>query len=1222
MAENDPPEVDIAKAAPTSDGLPRIPIYKSEPRGLTISDYEGRQGASPDRPSNMPSRGVDVPVDVQEQDLPDELSQEAALAVSGRNRAIGAARSWLEKNVPADKRPEPPLAAGDAASEVDPAAAAGAVAAVKDIARGIMEAPRQIVGGVRDAAQAAIDLGDWIADKAEEIAPLGGVQLFNDKGELKPEYIPPGDPRISPDKTGVKLPKVKEAKSATGGLVRGVSQFLTGFATAGGAIGAVAKTVPAARAAIQGGLANFVGFDAMHQRMSDLIEEHPQLANPVTAFLASSPDDNEATGRFKNAIEGLGLGVMTDGLIKAVKYIRDARRAGAAASETEQQAARAAAAPAEAKPMTLLGDAESPLLSMQIASVEHGVTEDVAAHAATRGKGLSPLTDGKQPVYVNFSKIDSPDDVKRVIADTTAAFKEDIDAARRGVRTNAQTMEAAGSVDAWEALTARRHGAPMNAEESLAARRLWEASAAKLLEVAEAASKSGAPEDLFQFRKMLAIHRSVQQEVIAARTETARALQAWSIPAGGGGAERLNAIESVLNAYGGSETAQLLASRVAALKRVPDGLSVLDGVAERSALVKSMGAAKEVWINMLLSNPQTHVVNIMGNAAGLVANMAERAVAARYSQVLGYGGIYPGEAAALAHGSRSGVREGLRLFVNALRTGESQFGAASSKAIDAGHERALTSTYFGMSQDNWMAKAVDGMGTVINQPVRFLSAEDDFFKSVAYRMEVQAQAFRQATREVQGGQIEASALNSRITALAADPPPNIRMEAADAALYLTYTQKPGKFVEAINSLDRKLAASGSPAGQIGSLAMRILIPFRNTPANLIKYSFERTPLAPLMQGYREAIAKGGADADIARTRLAMGTFTLLGALDLALDGHITGGGPKDDDDKGTRATLLRAGWQPYSIKIGDKYISYKRTDPFGLSIGLAADIAEMINNADLTADKAEEIGQVIAASAASFGNMVLDKTYMSSMSDFIDVLHNPRKAANFVERIGSSFIVPNVMTIPRRAVDPYTRYTHDLVTKLRDKIPGLSSSLPAARDMWGRARSFQSGMGEQYDAISPYYIRTFNPEPIDAEALKNDFNLTMPGWTLTSGKGVTVALRSRPEVYSRLLEVRGQMTPSEMGDGKDAKLLLKKYGDRALLPLLNAIVTGKHPLSAAYEAGSAGRNGGKDDMVTRIVGDYTRAAKAKVIDENPELAGIIEVRKEKKAAGQERSRLP
>ncbi|MFD2030219.1 hypothetical protein ACFSKM_07770 [Ancylobacter dichloromethanicus] len=60
---------------------------------------------------------------------------------------------------------------------------AGRVAA--DVARGATEAPRQILGGMRDAAQAAIDLGDWLADSLEEIAPLGGVRVFRRTGEFR-----------------------------------------------------------------------------------------------------------------------------------------------------------------------------------------------------------------------------------------------------------------------------------------------------------------------------------------------------------------------------------------------------------------------------------------------------------------------------------------------------------------------------------------------------------------------------------------------------------------------------------------------------------------------------------------------------------------------------------------------------------------------------------------------------------------------------------------------------------------------------------------------------------------------------------------------------------------------------------------------------------------------------------------------------------------------------
>ena len=164
-----------------------------------------------------------------------------------------------------------------------------------------------------------------------------------------------------------------------------------------------------------------------------------------------------------------------------------------------------------------------------------------AAVAASELKGMTPLGDGE--MYVNFARIDTGTDVKRVIQDVADAFKDDIDEARRGVRSHEQTSAAAYETDAWEALMARREGAPLNAEETLAARRLWEASAGKLLDIADAAAAEPTSENLYQFRKMLAIHRAIQREVIAVRTETARALEAWKIEAKGG-KNRIKAIEN------------------------------------------------------------------------------------------------------------------------------------------------------------------------------------------------------------------------------------------------------------------------------------------------------------------------------------------------------------------------------------------------------------------------------------------------------------------------------------------------------------------------------------------------------------------------------------------------------------------------------------------------------------------------------------------------------
>ena len=52
---------------------------------------------------------------------------------------------------------------------------------------------------------------------------------------------------------------------------------------------------------------DFVAFDAQEERLSNLIQAFPSVANPVTEYLAADGDDAELEGRFKNTLEGLGI---------------------------------------------------------------------------------------------------------------------------------------------------------------------------------------------------------------------------------------------------------------------------------------------------------------------------------------------------------------------------------------------------------------------------------------------------------------------------------------------------------------------------------------------------------------------------------------------------------------------------------------------------------------------------------------------------------------------------------------------------------------------------------------------------------------------------------------------------------------------------------------------------------------------------------------------------
>ena len=129
------------------------------------------------------------------------------------------------------------------------------------------------------------------------------------------------------------------SKTMAGGAVEGIAQFATGFVPlfgAAGRIGALAKAGTAAKAVTAGAITDFTFFNGQEARLSNLIQQYPELQNPVTEFLAHDAEEGEIEGRLKNVLEGLGLeavaGVFISGL-RGIKKVRDVRNNGGTPEE-------------------------------------------------------------------------------------------------------------------------------------------------------------------------------------------------------------------------------------------------------------------------------------------------------------------------------------------------------------------------------------------------------------------------------------------------------------------------------------------------------------------------------------------------------------------------------------------------------------------------------------------------------------------------------------------------------------------------------------------------------------------------------------------------------------------------------------------------------------------------------------------------------------------------
>jgi hypothetical protein len=144
--------------------------------------------------------------------------------------------------------------------------------------------------------------------------------------------------------------------------------------------------------AAQGGISDFAFFDPLKERLSNLIQGVPAVANPVTEFLAAKEDDGRLEGRLKNTLEGLGLGAATEAVAKtlgsglrAYKKVREARAAVQARPTAAEEVFRGLnEAVAATKPLSALGDIDG-------AVVARGEARPRIGEAATYARATETL---------------------------------------------------------------------------------------------------------------------------------------------------------------------------------------------------------------------------------------------------------------------------------------------------------------------------------------------------------------------------------------------------------------------------------------------------------------------------------------------------------------------------------------------------------------------------------------------------------------------------------------------------------------------------------------------------------------------------------------------------------------------------------------------------------------------------------------------------------------
>lgn len=611
-----------------------------------------------------------------------------------------------------------------------------------------------------------------------------------------------------------------------------------------------------------------------------------------------------------------------------------------------------------------------------------------------------------------LNKFDSTLDVATVLeaADTAAGgFAE----ARRAPQSFAQTEALAEQLGMTaDELLKRPNGTAFNAEQSQAARNLLVASAEKVDAIAARIAQKGDPgEDLLnEFRDTVLRHVAIQEQVAGVVAEAGRALGILR-----NRASSVNITADMLDAMmagkGPAGLQRAARNIIEAGKKNPRERAK---AIEKAYRATGFDVFLEYWYNAILSGPYTHIYNVLSTGANVLNNLPVTATAAAIGAGKKLTGVQWGaerdrvlgsEVYARGVGLLTGAVEGAQAFATTMKTG------SVSDNVDR--------------LDTQVRRAIPGaLGTVIRTPSRLLSAEDEFFKATARRMQLNAISLRMAHAEGLRG----DAMTARAAELAKNPTEYLSTEADNFARYLTFQTEMGPGGRGVLRVLDAWPAS------------RIVVPFVRTPINLMKTTVEHSPFAPLLTEWRDDVKAGGARADVALAKMAVGMGYGVAIATAAGYGMVTGAAPAD---KTERQALEATGWKPFSIRVGDNYVDYRRMDPFSSILGIAATLGQPQTPHGKPVDLA-------SAFVSGFLGQLTDKTFLTGLSDFVAAASDESgtKIEAWVKRFAGSF-VPAIASQTAQIIDPSKRVTETLADTMQSRIPGMSQNLPAQRDILG-----------------------------------------------------------------------------------------------------------------------------------------------------------------------------
>jgi hypothetical protein len=656
-------------------------------------------------------------------------------------------------------------------------------------------------------------------------------------------------------------------------------------------------------------------------------------------------------------------------------------------------------------------------------------------------------------------------------------------------------------------------------------------------------------------------------------------------------------------------------------------------MASESKFMRGVKIQNEIFINSILSGPETHAVNIMSTALNTLARPLENTL---------------GSVSGQGFDSMQAMRGGKELYylmssiTDSLKAAKQAFQIEDNIVNPGAMIQEADRFQIRMEGDKPLANIINTLGTVVRLPGRFLLAEDEFFKQLNFRAYVKASAWEDGMRKgLQGADLQKH-IQQQFDGTIEIVNKNSMANVKDKSVLDLYEKAQQYAAETTFTADLPEDSLGAAIQGVSRHPFgRIFLPFVRTPVNIFKAQVRRTPgFNYALKEYRQALRSTDPSvAAKARGEMYLGgaIWLIAGATAYSINDPmselaITGGGPSDFNMLNQKRAT---GWQPYSfrfllkdedgnVRMGKdgkpryKYVSFRRLDPWASFLMMAADAAAITGG--LSKQDRDDFG--VAASVA-LGRNITNKTYLQGITELADLLGKPYKMQQWVARRLAATVNPfsalsrsvkRNVTSNREILDKKVRAGDDGFIWLRKFHNEIKATVPGYGDL-RPMRNFITGSIIEYPVgFGPDTMSVINPIK-ETSSINNTVlttldeigaRITQPSDELTlgylpSGAAVGSGIELTYDEHLDLIEETAFAKINGMTMVRALHNRIQQKDFQALMKSVRGEMIEQNNMDVEVQAQEANRDLA-EDILRDIINVYKKAGKQLWLQKNPERA--------------------